>query len=125
MTNVTTLIEFIDQLQLMRQSGMEHNTYHLTLIPNLQKSSTVVCKLCQTPLFCLNICSAKIYYILSPPPISRACVHIGTHSHHVKIGDDREAKERLTTFFSEQVERTPFATNSAIVLEAGKEFVIL
>ena len=55
--------------------------------------------------------------------MSRACVHIGAHSHLVKIGDDREAKGRLTTLLSEQVERTPFATNSAIVFEAGKEFV--
>ena len=87
------------------------------------KNSTVLCKLCQTPPSCLNVCSAKIYYVLSPPPMSRACVHIGTHKHPVKTGVDREADEQLTALLSEQVGRTPSATNSAIVLEAGKEFV--
>lgn len=55
--------------------------------------------------------------------MSRACVHIGVHSHPVKIGVNREAQEKLTTLISEQVERTPSATNFAIVLEAGKTFV--
>jgi hypothetical protein len=85
--------------------------------------STVVCKVCKTPPSCLNVCSSRIYYILGPPAMSRACVHIGSHKHPVKIGADREAQEQFTTLLNDEVERTPTATNSAIVLEAGKEFV--
>jgi hypothetical protein len=53
----------------------------------------------------------------------RACLHLGIHEHPVKVGKDQEIKERMRKLIEEQVERTPKATNSAIVMEASKEFV--
>jgi hypothetical protein len=55
--------------------------------------------------------------------MTRACLHLGVHEHLVKVGEDQEIKERTRKFIADQVERTPKATNSAIVMEASKELV--
>jgi hypothetical protein len=39
------------------------------------------------------------------------------------VGEDQEIKERTRKLIEEQVEKTPKATNSAIVMEASKELV--
>jgi hypothetical protein len=49
-----------------------------------------------------------------------ACLHLGVHEHPVKVGEDHEIKERTHKLIEE---RTPKATNSAIVMEASKELV--
>jgi hypothetical protein len=41
----------------------------------------------------------------------------------VKAGENHEFKEKTRTLTREQIERTPKATNSAIVMEAIKELV--
>jgi seryl-tRNA synthetase len=41
----------------------------------------------------------------------------------VKVGEDQEIKERMRKLIEDQVERTPKATNFAIVIEASKELV--
>jgi hypothetical protein len=41
----------------------------------------------------------------------------------VKVGEDQEIKERTCKLIEEQVERTPKATNAAIIMEASKELV--
>jgi hypothetical protein len=55
--------------------------------------------------------------------MTRVCLHLGVHEHLVKVGEDQEIKERMRKLIEEQVERTPKATNSAIVKEASKELV--
>jgi hypothetical protein len=50
-------------------------------------------------------------------------VHLGIHEHPVKVGEDQEIKEKTRKLIEEQVERTPKANNSAIVMEASKELV--
>jgi hypothetical protein len=47
--------------------------------------------------------------------MTRAYLHLGVHEHPVKVGEDQEIKERTRKLIEEQVERTPKATNSAIV----------
>ena len=44
-------------------------------------------------------------------------------THPVKVGEDQEIKEKTHKFIEEQVEKTPKATNSAIVMETTKELV--
>jgi hypothetical protein len=39
------------------------------------------------------------------------------------VGEDHEIKDRMHKLIEEQVERTPKATNSAIVMEASKELM--
>jgi hypothetical protein len=41
----------------------------------------------------------------------------------VKAGEDQEIKEKTCKLIEEHVERTPKATNSAIIMEASKELV--
>jgi hypothetical protein len=55
--------------------------------------------------------------------MTHACMHLGIHEHPVKVGEDQEIKERTRKLIEEQVEGTPKATNSAIVMEASKELI--
>lgn len=87
------------------------------------KGSTVVCKICKIPPLCLATCSAKIYYVLAKDHMTRACIHLGSHLHPVKIGIDRDFVERADSVLGDQVQRTPTATNSAIILEASKDLI--
>jgi seryl-tRNA synthetase len=50
-------------------------------------------------------------------------MHLGLHEHPVKVGEDQEIKERMRKLIEEQVERTPKASNSTIVMEASKELM--
>jgi hypothetical protein len=85
--------------------------------------STFVCKVCKEPPSCLAICDAKIYYVTSKRNTTRACIHLGSHKHPVKIGDYRDTKEKINSLIGEQLHRTPLATKSSIVLEASKDLV--
>jgi hypothetical protein len=85
--------------------------------------STLVCKICKHPPVCIANCVARIYYVLGPANMTRACLHLGVHKHPVKVGEDQEIKERTRKLIEEQVHRTPKATNSAIIMEASKELV--
>jgi hypothetical protein len=55
--------------------------------------------------------------------MTRACIHLGSHAHPVKVGLDREFVERADSILGEQVQRTPTATNSAIIMEASKDLL--
>ena len=83
--------------------------------------STVVCKSCNVPPTCVALCTAKIYYVIGTPHMTRACVHLGSHDHPVKSGDHRDFIDLADSLIGDQVERTPSATRSAIVLETAKE----
>ena len=87
------------------------------------KGSTLICNICKSPPSYLAICPAKIYYILGKDYMTRVCVHLGSHRHLVKVGIYRDAMERTRSLLGEQVERTPTATNSSIVLQASKELI--
>ena len=85
--------------------------------------STLVCSICKVPPTCIAFCNAKIYYVVAKDHMTRACVHLGSHDHPVKVGDYRDSIEQTKSLISDQVERTPTATNSSIVLEASKELL--
>ena len=82
--------------------------------------STLVCKVCKEPPSCVATCEAKIYYVVGKPNQTRACIHIGTHDHPVKVGDYRDSKAEISSLIEEQVEMNNKATKSAVVLEASK-----
>jgi hypothetical protein len=85
--------------------------------------SSLVYKIYKVPPVCIAICAAIIYYVFGAANMTRACMHLGIHEHPVKVGEDQDIKERMRKLIQEQVEKTPKATNSAIVIEASKEFV--
>jgi hypothetical protein len=85
--------------------------------------STLVCKICKVLPICVATCTARVYYVYGDATMTRAYLHLGIHDHPVKVGEDQEIKERTRQLIQEQVEKTPKATNSAIVMEASKELV--
>ena len=85
--------------------------------------STLVCRICKQPPTCIALCEAKIFYVHGKNSSQRACIHIGTHQHPVKVGDCRDSRKRINALLEEHVERTPQATHSKIVLEASKDIV--
>ena len=85
--------------------------------------STLVCKICKVPPICVAACASRVYYVFGATHMTCACLHLGVHDHPVKVGKDQGIKERTRQLIEEQVERTPKATNSAIVMEASKELV--
>ena len=85
--------------------------------------STLVWKICKVPPICIAACAARVYYVFGAAHMTRACLHLGVHDHLVKVGEDQGIKERTRQLTKEQVERTPRATNSTIVMEASKELV--
>jgi hypothetical protein len=105
---------------------LEWDGFTKTTIPVGQPTparSSLVYKICKVPPICIATCGARIYYVFGAANITRACMHLGVHEHPVKVGKDQEIKERTRKFIEEQVERTPKATNFAIVMEANKELV--
>ena len=101
--------------------GVSSFTFEVGMHP--LKGSTLVCNICKSPPSYLAICPAKIYYVLGKDYMTRACVNLGSHRHPMKVGIYRDAMERTRSLLRDQVERTPMATNSSIVLEASKELI--
>ena len=87
------------------------------------QGSTLVCSICKHPPSYIATCLTKVYYVLGKQSSTRAFVHLGTHSHPVKDGELRDMRERTRLLIGEQMERTPSATNSSIVMEATKELL--
>jgi hypothetical protein len=104
----------------------EWDGFTVTTIPAGQPApagSSLVCKICKVPSVCIATCTARIYYVSGAANMTRACLHLEVHEHPVKVGKDQEIKERMRKLIEEQVERTPKATTSAIVMEASKELM--
>ena len=90
----------------------------------LSDKSTLVCKLCQTPPICLALCDARIYYVTSSDPeCTRMAIHLGHHHHPISKGVDQTAMDIMHDCVAKEVQRTPKATNSAIVIAASKNFL--
>jgi hypothetical protein len=85
--------------------------------------STLVCSICKMPPKCVALCDAKIFYVHGKVPSQRACIHLGKHRHPVKVGDCRDSRQRIHSLIEEQVDKTPQATHSKIVLEVSKDIV--
>ena len=87
------------------------------------KDSTVVCSICRFPPQCIANCMALIYYVSGAPSMTRACIHLGYHHHPVKLGVCRTSAMQAKQLLDNQIQKTPTATHSKIVLEASKEFL--
>jgi hypothetical protein len=85
--------------------------------------SSFVYKICKVRPVCIATYAARVYYVYGAANMTRAYLHLRVHEHPVKVGKDQEIKERMRKLIEEQVERTPKATNSTIVIEASKELV--
>ena len=99
--------------------GLSEKVFEIGSTP--PTGSTIVCTTCNVPPTCVAVCPAKIYCVTEAPHMTRACVHLGSHDHHVKSGDHRDFIELTESLIGEKVERTPSATRSTIVIETSKE----
>jgi len=55
--------------------------------------------------------------------MTRACIHLGSHSHPVANGLYRESLDTISSLIAREVAKTPTAKTSAIALAASKEFL--
>ena len=72
---------------------------------------------------CVALCSARIFYVHGDDTSQRACIHLGHHSHPVKVGDCRESRKKIDALIEKHVDQTPQATVSKIVMEASKDLL--
>ena len=85
--------------------------------------STLVCKICKMPPKCVALCNARIFYVHGNDTSQRACIHLGHHSHPVKVGDYRQSRKKIDALIEKHVERIPQAMVSKIVMEASKDLL--
>ena len=52
--------------------------------------------------------------------MTRACIHLGNHMHHVASGTCRESLDTVSSLIASEVAKTPTATNFVIALLASK-----
>ena len=69
--------------------------------------STLVCKICKDAPKCAAVCKVRIFYVHGDELSQRACIHLGYHSHPVKVGDYRHNRKKIDALIEEQVDRTP------------------
>ena len=85
--------------------------------------STLVCKICKEPPKCAALCNAKILYVHRDDLSQRAYIHLGHHSHPVKVGDYRHSRKKIDALIEEHVDQTPQATVSKIMMETSKDLL--
>jgi hypothetical protein len=88
------------------------------------EKSRLECKVCRLTSVCIALCHARILYVHSTSPkMSRACIHLGVHEHHVSNGTCRESLDMAYQCVANEVIKIPTAKNSAIVMAASKQFL--
>ena len=94
----------------MKQSGKDYMKKVFDVGSKPPTGSIVVCKFCNVPPTCVDVCHVNIYYVTTTPHMTRACVHLGSHDHPVKSGDHQNFINLTDILNGEQVERSPSAT---------------
>ena len=69
------------------------------------------------------LCSARIFYVHRNDTSQMACIHLGHHSHPIKVGDYRQSCKKIDALIEKHVEWTPQAMVSKIVMEASKDLL--
>ena len=105
----------------MEFDGFSKESFAVTGPP--PSRSTLVCKICKEPPKCAAVCNARIFYVHGDESSQRACIHLGHHSHHIKVGDYRHSHKKIDALIEEHVDRTPQATVSKIVMETSKDLL--
>ena len=87
------------------------------------KLCSYIYKFCKEPPSCIARCNMQVYYVYGNSSLTRAFIHLGIHKHPVKDGELKDMQERTRDLIGEQMERTPSATNFAIIMDATKELL--
>jgi hypothetical protein len=116
-----SLVHCTSQVNEMEWDGFTTIPFQVGCQP--PSHSSIIYKICKTPPPCIASCQARIYYVSDGDHMTRACVHLEVHEHPMKNGEYQNFKDHSRTLLAEQVERTPHAINSSIVMEATKELL--
>lgn len=101
---------------------LHHFSFKLA-ISHLIKSK-FQCKVCCAPPICHVVCCAMFIYVHSQSPyMSKACIHMGVHNHHVSIGVCLESLDIAYQRVANEVFKTPIAKNLTIVMPASEQFL--
>ncbi len=65
------------------------------------------------------------YVVHKLQSISRVVIHLGLHKHHVVDGKCREYVDETTRSITKEVDRTPYANISVILLNTSKTFLVM
>ncbi len=89
----------------------------------IPSSSSLRCKLCHYPPFCVTNYGGRIYYVVHKfQSMLIAVIHLGVHNHLVVDGKFWELVEETRRFIAKEVDRTLDAKIFLISLNASKTF---
>ena len=89
-----------------------------------QEKLRLECKVCRSTPVSIALCHAHILYVHSTSPeISRVCVYLGVHEHHVSNDVCRKSLDIAYQCVAIEVMKIPIAKNSAIVMATSKKFL--
>ena len=111
-----------------RNGGFRNNTKWdgLTPLPfvvdNVPPTRSIIeCKICRSTPLCIVLYHAQILYIHSTSVnMSKTCIHLGVHDHHVANGTYRESLDMAYQCVANKVLKAPTTKNSAIVVVTSK-----
>ena len=114
-----------------RNGGLQNNTERIgsILLPFVVGvvspiRSIIEYKICRSTFVCITLCHVRIIYIHSTSiGISKACICLGLHEHHVANGICRDSWDMAYHWVTNEVLKTPTAKNSAIVMATNKQFL--
>jgi len=94
----------------------------MTMIPS---SSSLGCKFCHSPPFCVVNCGGRIYYVVHKFQfMSRTTIHLGIHNHPVVGGKCRELVEETRRLITEEVDHMFDPKISSISFSVSKTFLV-
>ena len=89
-----------------------------------RKKSRLEYKVCSSTPVCIALCHARILYVhFISSEMSKACIYLGVHDHHVSNGTCRKSLDIAYQCVANEVMKTSTAKNSTIVMATTKQFV--
>ena len=87
-------------------------------------ADNVVYTHCKVPPICVAPCTGRMYFVLpKSTDTTRACVHLGSHSHSVSKGIDRGSQEDAKATVEVQIMQNPRSNLSTVLLKTARSLV--
>ena len=88
------------------------------------KKSRLEYKICRSTPVCISLCHTRIIYVYSTSPkMSKTCIHLGIYKHLVSNVTCYESLDVAYQGVANEVMKTPFAKNFAIVMATSQKFL--
>ena len=87
-------------------------------------ADNVICTHCKVPPMCLAPCTGRMYFVLpKTTDTTRACVHLGSHNHHVSNGINCASQEDAKAVVEVEIMQNPRSNPSMILLKTAMSLV--